>query len=116
MFDWGRRRRELANKAIVIDQAGIALKSVETQVAAEVEIQYRKVEDSQRLLSVVRTAQTAAREGVRIASERHAQGTALTKDLMEAQMSLAETEHQYQQALTAYLSARADFDKATAAH
>jgi len=116
VFDWGRRRRELANKAIVIDQAGIALKSVETQVAAEVEIQYRKVEDSQRLLSVVRTAQTAAREGVRIASERHAQGTALTKDLMEAQLSLAETEHQYQQALTAYLSARADFDKATAAH
>lgn len=79
------------------------------------EIQYRKVEDSQRLLDVVKTAQNAAREKVRIASERHAQDTALMKELMEAQSSLAETDYQYQQALSSYMSARADFDKVTAA-
>ena len=115
VYDWGRRKRELANKAIVADQAGIALKSVESQVAAEVEIQFRKVEDSQRLLDVVKTAQNAAREKVRIASERRAQDTALVKELMEAQSTLAETDYQYQHALASYLSARADFDKVTAA-
>jgi len=115
VFDWGRKRRELANKSLVVDQAGIALKSVESQVAAEVEVEYRKVEDSQHLLEVLKTAQDAAREKVRITSERHAQETALLKDLMEAQEFLAETDQQYQQALASYLSARADFDKATAA-
>jgi outer membrane protein TolC len=115
VFDWGRRKRELANKAILVDQAGIALKSVQTHVAAEVEVLYRKVEDSQRLLDAVKTAQTAAREKVRIASERHAQETGLMKELMEVQSSLAETDHQYQQALASYMSACADFDKATAA-
>lgn len=115
VFDWGRRRKELANKSLVIDQAGIALKSVESQVTAEVETQYRKVEDGQRLLDVVKTAQNAGREKVRIASERHSLDAALTAELMEAQASLAETDRQYQQALASYLSALADFDKATAA-
>jgi outer membrane protein TolC len=115
VFDWGRKKREVANKAIVVEQAGIALKSIESQVAAEVEIQYRKVEDSQRLLDVAKAAQNAAREKVRIASERHAQDTALLRELMEAQSSLAETDYQYQRALASYMSARADFDKATAA-
>jgi outer membrane protein TolC len=114
VFDWGRRKKEVANKAIVVDQAGIALKSVESLVAAEVEVQYRKVEDSQRLLDVAKAAQDAAREKVRVAGERHAQDTALMKELMEAQSSLAETDSQYQQALASYMSARADFDKATA--
>jgi outer membrane protein TolC len=115
VFDWGRKRKELANKAIVIDQAGIALKTIESQVAGEVEVQYRKVEDSQRLLEVVKVAQNAARERVRIASERHAQDAALLRDLMEAQASQAATDYQYQQALASYMSARADFDKVTAA-
>jgi outer membrane protein TolC len=115
VFDWGRRNRELANKAIVIDQAGIALKSVESQVAAEVEVQYRKVEDSLRLLDVVKSAQSAAKEKVRIAGERRAQDTALPRDLMDAQSSLAETDYQYRQALASYMSALADYDKATAA-
>jgi outer membrane protein TolC len=115
VFDWGRKKKELANKTIVIDQAGIALRSTEVQVAAEVELQYRKVEDSQHLLDVVKAAQNAARERVRIATERHALDAALLRDLLEAQSSLAETDHQYQQALVSYMSARADFDKVTAA-
>ena len=115
VFDWGRKKKELANKAIVIDQAGIALKTIESQVAGEVEVQYRKVEDSQRLLEVVKVAQTAARERVRVATERHAQDAALLRDMMEAQASMAATDYQYQQAIASYMSARADFDKVTAA-
>lgn len=115
VFDWGRKKKELANKAIVIEQASIALKSVESQIAGEVGVQYRKVEDSQRLLEVVKVAQNAARERVRIASERHAQDAALLRDMMDAQASLAATDYQYQQALASYMSARADFDKVTAA-
>jgi outer membrane protein TolC len=115
VFDWGRRKKELANKSVTIEQAGIALKTVETQVAAEVEVRYRKVEDGRRLLDVVKTAQNAAREKVRIAGERRSQDTALPRELMEAQSSLAETDYQYRQALASYMSALADFDKATAA-
>ena len=115
IFDWGRRKKEVANKAIVAEQAGIALQSIERRVASEVESEYRKVEDAQRLLEVVAVAQNAARERVRIVSERYARDAALMKDLMDAQASLAQADLQYQQAVESYMSARADFDKATAA-
>jgi outer membrane protein len=113
VFDWGRRKKELANKSIVIDQATLALKGVQSQVSFEVESQYVKVMESQRLLEVIKTAQEAAREKLRIADERHTRDANLLQDLMEAQVSVAETDNQYQQALASYMSARADFDKAS---
>jgi outer membrane protein TolC len=112
VFDWGRKKKELANKSIVIEQATLALKGVQSQVSFEVESQYVRVMESQRLLEVIKTAQEAARERVRIADERHTRDATLLQDLMEAQGSLAETDNQYQQALAGYLSARADFEKA----
>lgn len=115
VFDWGRRKKEIADKNIVVSQAGIALQSLESRIAFEVDSEYRKLEDSRRLLEVVKVAQEAARERVRITTERNAAGAALPKDLMEAQTSLTETDFQYRQALVAFMTARADFDKATAA-
>jgi outer membrane protein len=113
VFDWGRKRKELANKRIVIDQATLALKGVQSQVSFEVESQYARVMESQRLLEVIKTAQEAGREKLRVADERHSRDAALLQDLMEAQASLAETDNQYQQALASYMSARADFEKAS---
>ena len=113
VFDWGRKKKEVANKSIVVEQATLALKGVQSRVSFEVESQYVRVMESQRLLEVIRTAQEAARERVRIADERHSRDAALLQDLMEAQSSLAETDNQYSQALASYMSARADFEKAS---
>jgi hypothetical protein len=59
-------------------------------------------------------AQAAARERVRIAKDRYDGEAALMKDLLEAQAAQAETDYQHQQALSAWLSAQADFDRAGA--
>jgi outer membrane protein TolC len=65
------------------------------------------------LLRVVQMAQETAQEKVRIATNRHAERSALLKDLLEAQASLAEVDYQYQQALSAFFSAQSEFDKAS---
>ena len=114
VFDWGRRKKELAVKDVTIAQAKNMLLTTQSQVLIEVESRYRKVEESRRLLHVVQMAQEAARERVRIARDRHAAESALLKDLLEAQSSLAETDYQYQQAMSSYLTAQADFDRAAA--
>jgi outer membrane protein TolC len=82
-------------------------------VLLEVENRYRQVEEARRLLRVVQMAQETAQEKVRIATNRHAERAALLKDLLEAQASLAEVDYQYQQALSSFFSAQAEFDKAT---
>jgi outer membrane protein TolC len=113
VFDWGRKRKELAIKDRTIEQATNALQSAESQVVQEVETRYRQIEEARRLLRVVQMAQEAAQEKVRVASNRHEERAALLKDVLEAQASLAEVNYQYQQALSAYFSAQAEFDKAT---
>ena len=55
-----------------------------------------------------------AKQRVRIAKDRYAGEVLLLKDMLEAQSSLTETDYQYQMALTSYLTAQADFDKAAA--
>jgi len=114
VFDWGRKRQELAVKDVVVKQAKNALEITRSQVLIEVESRYRKLEEARRMLQVVETAQQAARERVRIAKDRYDGEAALLKDLLEAQSSQAETDYQHQQALSSYLSAKADFDKASA--
>ena len=114
VFDWGRKKQELAVKDIVIRQAKNALETTQSQVLIEVESRYRKLEDTRRLLQVVEMAQMAARERVRIVKDRYDGAAALLKDLLEAQSALAETDYQRQQALSSYLAARADFDRAGA--
>jgi len=116
VFDWGRKKQELAVKDIVIQQAKNALETTQSQVLIEVESRYRKVEETRRMLQVVETAQAAARERVRIANDRYQGEAALLKDLLEAQAAESETDYQRQRALSAYLSAQADFERAGAAH
>ena len=114
VFDWGRKKQELAVKDIVIRQAKNALETTQSQVLIEVESRYRKLEETRRLLQVVEMAQMAARERFRIVKDRYDGAAALLKDLLEAQSALAETDYQRQQALSSYLAARADFDRAGA--
>jgi outer membrane protein TolC len=114
VFDWGRRKKELAVKDVIISQAKNALETTQSQVLIEVESLYRKLEETRRMLQVVEIAQTAARERVRIAKDRYTDQEALLKDLLEAQAAEADVGYQHQQALSAYLSAQADFDRAGA--
>jgi outer membrane protein TolC len=112
VFDWGRKKQELAAKSKTIEQAKTAVQATENQVLVEVESRYRKLEESRRLLQVVQLAQEAAREKLRVATNRYEQRTALLRDALQAEASLAEADYQYQQALSSFLTARADFEKA----
>jgi outer membrane protein len=114
VFDWGRKKQELAVKDVVIKQAKNTLEMTQSQVLIEVESRYRKLEETRRMLQVVEMQQAAARERVRIAKDRYDGEATLLKDLLEAQSALAESDYQHQQTLSSYLSAKADFDRAGA--
>jgi outer membrane protein TolC len=114
VFDWGKKKKELAIKDVAIAEAKNELGITESQVLVDVETRFRKLEDARRMLDVVRAAQQAAQEKVRIAKDRYDGQAALLKDLLESRSSQAGTDYQYQQALASYLTARADFDKAAA--
>lgn len=111
-FDWGRKRRELTEAEKSIAQAGNALREAEATVLLEVNTRFRKLEESRALLRVTQAAQRAAQEKFRVANHKFKQEAALLKEVLQTQSAVAETNHQYQQALLALLAARADFEKA----
>src|SRR5262249_30289196 len=111
-FDWGRKRRELAEKTKTIEQADNGVREVEAMVLNDVSNRFRKQQEARASLRVARAALDERREKLRVATNRVAQASALTKDALQAQASLAEANYQYQQALVTFWTGRAELEKA----
>jgi outer membrane protein len=112
VFDWGRKRHELAEKDRAREQAALALRDAEARVVADVNATARKLEQAQRLLRVTALRQEACREGARVATARYEARAALLKDALHARTELVEADAQYQQALLSFWTAKADFERA----
>jgi outer membrane protein len=111
-FDWGRKKRELAERELSINQAANDLKEIESQVAMEVNNRFRKVQEASQLLKVSRLAQMAARATVQMVTYKYRLDAVLLKDVLQAQTILANSDYEYQKALLSFWTAKADFEKA----
>lgn len=111
-FDWGRKKREVAEKARAIEQADLALREAENSVRMEVNAKFRKLQQARQMLAINRLSQESSAEKLRVMGNRYKMQAALLSDVLTAQSSLAEADNQYQQALLAFWAARADFEKA----
>jgi len=111
-FDWGRKKHEMAESAKTAGQARTGLNDTKDKVLIEVGDQFRKLRESRQLLIAAQLAQDTARENVRVLNARYTERESLFKDVLQAQSSLAEADHQYQQALLSFWTAKADFEKA----
>jgi outer membrane protein TolC len=112
VFDWGRRKHQLVQKSRAAEQAELALRETESQVLVQVSSLLRKLEESRMQMQVARLGQQSAQERLRVTTDRYAQRAVLFKDVLQAQNSLAQANQQVQQALAAFWTARADFQKA----
>lgn len=112
IFDWGKKRRDLDEKNRTIEQATNGLSEVESQVLMDVNNRHRQLQQTRQSLRIALLSQETAREQLRVASHKYRVQMALLKDVLEVQTRLADANHQYQQALLAYWTAKADFEKA----
>jgi len=111
-FDWGRRKHEVAEKQKTIEQARQGLREAEALVLREVSDRYRKLQEARALLRVSQLHQESAREKLRVATNKYSQEVALYQVVLQSQAGLAEAQDRYQQAILAFWTARADFEKA----
>ena len=111
-FDWGRKKHETAEKSRTVEQTELALREVENQVAIEVNMKFRKLQETRQLLAVARLGREATQEKLRVITNRYQQESALLKDVLQAQAGLADINNQYSQAVLAFWTAKADFEKA----
>jgi outer membrane protein TolC len=112
VFDWGRKRQELAEKENTIEQAKDLLHEAESHVLIDVGQKFRKLQQTRQAFVVAQLAEETARETLRINTNKYKLTSALMSDVLESQAAFAEASHQYQQTLLGYWTAQAEFEKA----
>jgi outer membrane protein TolC len=111
-FDWGRRKDEVNEKKVTLEQSQYQLKDAHSQVLLDVNSHFRKLDQSRQLLSVAEAAQAAANEKLREVNDKFRQSTVLLRDVLQQQAAVASANHDYEQALLAFWTAKAEFEKA----
>jgi outer membrane protein len=115
VFDWGKKSHDLAQLQRAHSQAQNSADDLASQVVLDVNSSFRKLEDTRDYLKVAELNRSAARAQLRVTMQAFRQQTALLKDLLSAQASLAQADDQYRQAVLAFWEARGNFEKAVGA-
>ena len=111
-WDWGRKRKEYAEKRVKEEQAKVGVDETERGVRLAVRNAYRQLENTRRRLALSDTTELAARQKLEEVQEQVKHEAALSRDLFQAQSELASADSEQQQALSAFWKARADLKKA----
>jgi outer membrane protein len=115
VFDWGRKKNQLAEKARTIEQTKIGLREAENLVLIEVGDKFRNLQQTRQALVVAQLRQETARENMRVSTTKYKLQAALLSDALQTQAALADADYQYQQALLAFWTAKAEYEKAIGA-
>jgi outer membrane protein TolC len=111
-LEWGRRKDEVKQKDVVVEQSKYQLNEARSQVLLEVDSSFRKLEESRALLAVAEAARAAASEKLREVNDKFKQSAVLLRDVLDQQAAVATADNEYEESLLAFWSAKASFEKA----
>src|SRR5258707_5575781 len=110
-WDWGEKRHKVRQAALAEEQAALSVEDTREQILLEVNSNFRHLREARAHLAVTEAIREAETEKMRNQKEAYSQQAILLSDLLKQQSALADAEGQYHQAVLAYWSARADFQK-----
>src|SRR5437016_956993 len=110
-WDWGEKRHKVRQAALAEQQEEFSLEDTREQILLDVNSKFRHLREARSHLAVTEAVRDAEIEKLRNQKEAYSQQAILLSDLLKQQSSLADAEGQYHQAVLAYWSARADFQK-----
>jgi outer membrane protein len=111
-FTWGRRKLELTEKRHAVAQAEHALRDKQSMAAVEIAALRRKVAESAAQVAVRRIEVEAAQERLRVVKARFQTKAARPDEMFNAGASLTNAAAREQEAVSAYWTARADYEQA----
>ena len=115
VFDWGRKKRQMAEKQKTIDQTNNSLRDAENTVMIEVGSRLRDLQQAGQTLRVARLRQETAREHTRVSINKYKLVATLLSDVLQTQATLADADYEYQKALLSFWTAKAEYEKSIGA-
>ena len=111
-FDWNRRKHEVNEKNLKVEESKVNLDETKAQVLLNVDKEFRAVHEAQVALTTAELARESAREKLREVTEQYGQKTKLLRDVLQQQASVEKANSDYSEALASFWSARAKLQKA----
>ena len=115
VFDWGRKKQQLAEKQKTIEQANNSLHDAESSVMIEVGAKMRDLQQAGQTLRVAKLRQETEREHMRVSINKYKLVATLLSDVLQTQATLADADYEYQKALLAFWTAKAEYEKSIGA-
>lgn len=112
VFDWGRRKRETAEKKLTVKQSENSLQEAESMVLMDVNAKFRTLRESADQLKLMQMTQKTASANLQVALNRYEQQSILYNDLLRTEAAMTDANAKYQTALLSYWIAKAEFEKA----
>jgi len=112
LWDWGQKRHLMDEKQRGIEQSRLSLTETQSQVVVDISNRYRKLREARAGLKVAQLAEDAEKQKLDVVTLQFKQSAALLSTLQTEQSNMAQSEAQYQQALSNFWTARSDFEKA----
>ena len=111
-FEWGRRKHEVNEKTINVEQSKLELENTKAKLLINVGDQFRSLKEARAAVLVAQAAQTSSREKLREVTWQYGQQTKLLRDVLQQQASVDKANSDYDDALASFWSAKASFEKA----
>ena len=111
-FTWGRRKDDVKQKGVVVEQSKLQLDETRSQVLLDVDSSFRKLAESRSLLAVAEAARAAANEKLREVNDKFRKSAVLLRDVLDQEAAVASANNEYEESLLAFWSAKANFEKA----
>ena len=114
-WTWGRIGHEVAANRRAVERADLAITEAGEAIRREVRVAFRTLAEARRFVDVTALGQQAAREQVRVATERVAAQAGLLREALQAQAALGDADAQHDAALASFWTAFAEFGRVTGA-
>ncbi len=111
-FDWNRRKHEVNEKVIQVEQSKLGLDDTKTQVLINVNTQFRSLHEARVAVAVATAKKEASVEKLREVTEKFRQKTVLLRDVLQQQAAVEGSNADYNEAMAKFWTAKANFQKA----
>ena len=114
-FDWGYKKHRIAEFKANTQQKALAEVDAQQKVLLEVLDKFRKLGEARILLQAQEDERHAEQVRLREVSDRYTQKASLLSDVLQQTATVSRSEADYQQALTGFWTAHAEFERAIGA-
>ena len=112
IYDWGRKKSQLASKNAMIQQAENSARNLKNSVTIDVRQSFRAIAQAQEAIAVARLSQAAAKDKLRVLMNQYRQQSTLLQNVLDAESDLDNANNAYNRAVLSVWKAQAQLERA----